>query len=73
MLRLDNCKYDAAVTNLVGYTREQAIDALENGYLGCWLCQEDGEDGKEVWLYDDDEVVWKGWEERLTPEGEKAV
>lgn len=61
MLRLDNCLHCDAITYLNGHTRERAIEELENGELGCWLCQEDGDAGKEVWLYDDDEVLWKGW------------
>jgi len=69
-LRLDDCAHCAAVTHLPSppWTRESAIEALERGELGCWLCMEDAEAEPEccdghyrcVVLYDGDEVVWNG-------------
>jgi len=67
-LRLDDCEHCACVTPLPGWTREQAIAALERGELGCWLCMEDADaraiSGARhdtcVVLYDGDEAVWDG-------------
>lgn len=65
MLKLDDCAHCACVTPLAGYTRAQAIEALENGTLGCWNCLEDQQghpDGHVacVALFEGDEVVWDG-------------
>jgi hypothetical protein len=61
-LRLDDCDHCAAVTPLHGYTKEQAIEALENKELGCWLCAEEGdtEHSTCVVLYEDGVPVWDG-------------
>ena len=62
-LRLDDCQHCAAVTLLSGHDRASAIEALERGALGCWLCSEDQEgDGHCacVRLYAGDEVIWDG-------------
>lgn len=61
MLKLDNCKHCPALTYLPNMTIPDALDGLINSDLGCWLCQEDGESGKQVWLYEGERVIWKGY------------
>lgn len=61
-LKLDHCRYCAALTRLGRYTVETAVRDLESGDLGCWLCREDGDRGAHVWLYDGERVVWRGWD-----------
>ena len=61
-LYLDDCDHCAGHTPLCGYTKEQAIEALEARELGCWLCSEDGdkEHSSCVVLYEDGVPVWDG-------------
>lgn len=62
-LSLDDCCHCACCTDLAGYTREQAVEELERGILGCANCLEDEADDKHfacVILYEDDIPVWDG-------------
>lgn len=62
-LRLDDCSHCACVTPLVGYSIESAIEALQTGELGCWNCQDAGEDDHVacVALFDDaDKILFDG-------------
>lgn len=64
-LRIDDCCHCACFTELSGYTRERAIQDLENGTLGCDNCMEDQETNPDghttcVVLFEDDVPVWDG-------------
>lgn len=60
MLKIDNCKYCAALT-LTNYTdlHKLLID-IERGEIGCWLCCDDGDHHTEFDIYDGDKKVWCG-------------
>lgn len=60
-LALDDCSHCACTTVLAGYTRERAIQELEEGTLGCLNCMEDEDDHAQcVALFEDSEIVWDG-------------
>jgi len=64
-LSLDDCSHCACVTQLIGYTKETAIEALERSELGCENCLDDEPDDvghhRCVALFDDDgNVQWDG-------------
>jgi len=66
MLKIDNCKYCAALT-LTNYTDlHRLIQDIERGDMGCWLCDEDGDHHEHFDIFDGKKKVWCGHNPRCT-------
>lgn len=62
MLKIDNCKYCAAITHTRHATLQSLLYEIEQGEMGCWLCMEGGnnEHHTEFDIFDRDKKVWCG-------------
>ena len=61
MLKIDNCKYCAAVT----YTDHKSLQSflreiISSDNTGCWLCTEDGNYHTEFDIFKGDKKIWCG-------------
>lgn len=59
-LRIDNCKYCAAVTHTNYTDLHRLLSDIEFGEMGCWLCNDDGEYHSEFDIFAGIKKVWCG-------------
>lgn len=68
MLKIDNCKYCAAVTHTCYKQLPDLLIDAEKGEIGCWLCEEDEdrEHHTEFDVFDDSEKIWCGHRQKCS-------
>jgi hypothetical protein len=59
-LKIDNCKYCAAITHTRHNSLQSLLFEIEKGGLGCWLCMEDGDHHTEFDIFNKNIKIWCG-------------